>query len=217
MTISALVGAVEALVTGGRSVNPGPAVIYGIIATIGCAIPFVVLSRGAKRTGSPLVKADAENWLVNAGISSVVLLAFLGIYVVEGTEFQFVAPYIDPALVLLVVAVSISVPVRLAWSALLELLNRTPDQGIIQEVRGTVQSCISELPVQEVSVRVIQPGRTRMVLAHIVLPNDYEIGRLERFDSIRTETQAMLREKHEDTMIDMVFTADPRMNEFCPS
>ncbi len=214
VTISAFVGAVEALLTGGRSINPGPAVGYGIVATIGCAIPAIVLSHGAKRAGSPLVRADAENWFVNGAISSVVLLAFLGVYAVQGTALDFIAPYIDPTLVLLVVVISVSVPVRLAWNALMELLNRTPDQDIIDQVRASVETCTAKLPVRELFVRVIQPGRTRMVLAHVVLSKDYRVDGLESLDRVQAETQARLREDHANTTIDMVFTANARMGAY---
>lgn len=216
VSISAFMGAVEALLEGGRSINSGPAVTYGIVATIGCAIPAIVMAWGTKKTRSPLVRADAENWIVNSAISAVVLLAFLGVYAVQGTNLAFLAPYIDPALVILVVAISISVPVRLAWNSLLELLNRTPNEAILQQVKTTVAACTAKLPVRELLIRVVQPGRTRMVLAYVVLPKDYRVPGLEALDNVQSETLARLREDHAETCLDMVFTADPKMGAPAP-
>lgn len=206
----ALVEAVRALLTGGRPIAAGSAISYALFATVACWLLAFVTHRGAGRTGSPLVRADGENWIVNAAISSAVLVAFLGIFLIRGTPLEYLAPYVDPSVVLVVVLISISVPVRMAWQALMELLNRTPPEEIVQEVSQTVKACVADLPVQKLFVRVIQPGRTRMVLAHVVLPGDFQVETLVALDRVRTITLDRLKAGHLATMLDMVFTADAR-------
>jgi predicted Co/Zn/Cd cation transporter (cation efflux family) len=158
--------------------------------------------RGAKRTVSPLVQADAENWLVNGAVSLAVLLAFISI-------LDYLVPYVDPLLVITVVLLFISIPVRMAWQALMELLNRTPPAEILQQVQEAVKACTEHLPVQQLYVRVIQPGQTRMVLAHVVLPGDFQVGGLESLDALRAHTLKVLQKAHLATILDTVFTADP--------
>jgi predicted Co/Zn/Cd cation transporter (cation efflux family) len=155
------------------------------------------------------VTADAENWLVNGAISSAVLMAFAGIFLIQKTAFAYLVPYIDPSLVLVVVLISISVPVRMAYQALMELLNRTPSPEIVREVSRIVEDCTALLPVQDQVVRVIQPGRTRMVLVHLVLPPDFRVVGLPALDAIRADTLEKLQEAHPGTFLDIVFTADP--------
>jgi cation diffusion facilitator family transporter len=209
VSIMALTGAIQALLSGGRAIAAGQAVAYGIFASTACWSLAAVTHRGAKRTGSPLVAADAENWLVNAAISSAVLLAFVGIFVIRNTDFAFLVPYVDPSLVLLVVLISISVPVRMAWQALMELLNRAPSHEILQHAHDIVAECTERLPVQNLFVRVIQPGRTRMVLAHVVLPEDFQVDGLPTLDAVREKTLKELKKAHGATVLDIVFTADP--------
>jgi len=209
ISVMAMAGAVQALWTGGRTIAPGAAVAYGLFAATACWSMAIITRRDAQRTGSPLVTADAENWIVNTAISSAVLLAFACILIVKNTAYAFVVPYVDPALVLTVVLISISVPVRMAWQALMELLNRAPSPEIIKEAYDIVRACTGSLPVQNLFVRVIQPGRTRMVLAHVVLPADFRIDALPSLDALREETLHALRSSHEATVLDMEFTADP--------
>ena len=59
------------------------------------------------------------------------------------------------------------------------------------------------------ALRDAQPGRTRMVLAHVILPEDYQTGGLTRLDALRTDTLVKLQDVHPSTMVDLVFTADP--------
>ena len=204
----ALVGSVEALLSGGRAISPGLATIYGTIATTACWTMAFITHRGATRTASPLLKADADNWLVNGAVSSAVLLAFISIFLIRNTRFSSFIPYIDPLLVLSVVLLSISVPIRMAWNALMELLNRAPSSDITSQVESIVEQCTAELPVQEMFVRVLQPGRTRIVSAHVVLPADFHIGTLSTLDNFREQTLVELKKIHPSTMIDMLFTAD---------
>lgn len=214
VSVMALVGAVQALFAGGRPIAAGAAIGYGVFAATACWFLAWMTRRDAKHSKSPLVLADAENWLVNGAISSAVLMAFAGIFLIQKTDYAFLVPYIDPSLVLVVVLISISVPVRMAYQALMELLNRTPSTDIVQEVSRIIEDCMAHLPVQDQIVRVVQPGRTRMVLAHVVLPQDFRVVGLPYLDNLRAETLDKLQAAHPETCLDIVFTANPEWGAF---
>ncbi len=210
ISVMALIGALEALFAGGRAIALGYATAYGVFAAAACWTLALVTRRAAARTRSPLLRADAENWLVNGAISSAVLLAFVGVFLIRNTQFSFLTLYIDPLLVLTVVLISISVPIRMAWGALMELLNRAPEPDVVDKVEQTTSQCLSDLPVMESFVRVLQPGRTRMVSVHVVLPDDYQLTSLGQLDDIRSRVQSELQKLHGSTFVDVIFTADRR-------
>jgi len=208
ISIMALAGAVEALFTGGRNIAPGMAIVYGVFAALACGSMALITRKAGRQTKSPLVLADAENWLVNGAISFTVLLAFICVFALKNSSLKFLLPYVDPALVLIVVSISISVPVRMAWKALMELLNRAPSQAIVQEATMIVEQSLAGLPIQKMFVRVVQPGRSRMVLVHVVLPSDFHIDGLPMLDGYRSMTLKNLQDAHPATVLDMTFTAD---------
>ena len=210
VSVMAFGGAVQALLDGGRAIAAGYAIVYGVFATIVCWVVAALTHRGAKATQSPLVGADAENWIVNAAISSCVLLAFAGIFVFRALGWDDLVPYVDPVVVLTVVAISIGVPVRMAWNALMDLLNKAPDRAIVDRVTEIVDTCLAELNVQERFVRVIQPGRQRLVMVHVVLDANNSTHTLSAFDALREKTQQGLRQEHPETIVDVMFTADRR-------
>ena len=210
VSMLALVGAIGALLTGGREIAAGAAIAYGVFAASLCWIVAWFMHQGAAVTHSPLVRADAENWIVNAAISSCVLLAFVGIFVLRALGLDALAPYVDPSVVLVVVLVSLGVPVRMAWRALMALLNRAPTEEIVEQVTNVVDANLAELPVQERFVRVVQPGRQRLVLVHAVLPPDFKIEDLRQLDAIREQTCRALAQAHVATIADILFTADRR-------
>lgn len=208
VSVMALIGSIQAIAAGGRDIVAGVAIAYGILATVGSWVLAGIVRRGSRRTDSPLLHADAENWIVNGAISSCVVLAFASILILRRTSLGFLVPYVDPAVVLSVVLISIAVPVRMARRALMQLLNRTPSLEIAAQVRESIEPCLTELPVEELFVRVVQPGRTRFVLAHVVLAEGYSGDGLRAFDVVRANALRRLREDHRITVLDMVFTGD---------
>ena len=91
----------------------------------------------------------------------------------------------------------------------MEVLNRTPSAELLAEVRQVIISALEGLPMQHLVVRVVQPGRTRMVLTHVVLPKDFTVGPLAELDRVRTKVEAVLKARHLTTVVDVVFTTDP--------
>jgi predicted Co/Zn/Cd cation transporter (cation efflux family) len=205
----ALFAAIAALAAGGRPIAAGPAVVYGAIATGTGWLVFLILRRMARRTQSPLLDLDVANWLVNAAISSAVLAAFAGVVAIRGTRLEFLSPYVDPVMVIAVVLVTIWIPTRFAWRALMELLNRAPSPAILGRVRDIVRGAIADLPVERLFVRVLQPGRTRFVVVHLVLPPDFSVC-LPELDAIRARIWAALQAEHPTSVVDVLFTADAR-------
>jgi predicted Co/Zn/Cd cation transporter (cation efflux family) len=94
----------------------------------------LVSRSGYQKSHSPLIRADADGWIVNAAVSSAVLIAFGSIYLIQDSEYAYLSPYVDPALVLIVVLISISVPIRMAWQSIQGLLNRAPSPEIVSTV-----------------------------------------------------------------------------------
>ena len=119
----ALFDAAIALASGGRAVEFGPAALYAAFATLACLAVVWALRRAAP---SPLVAADVDTWTVNAAVSGGVLLGFLLAAGLERWGHAGAALYVDPAMVALVVLLSIALPVRMAATGLLALLNRAP-------------------------------------------------------------------------------------------
>lgn len=210
ISVIALGDAVVALVTGGQVIVAELAIVYALLAVLVCALTAAVLGRGAKRLDSPLVRADADNWKLNAVVSGAVLAGFCMAPLFEAIGWRAAMPYIDPVLVAAVVLLFLGVPVRMARESILELLNRAPDPGLERRVNAAVDEALAELPVSERHVRMVRPGRTLYVLVHVVLSERFAFEGLDGLDRIRARLDAAVRRLHSPLMVDAVFTADRR-------
>mgnify|MGYP001123029138 CR=1 FL=1 len=209
ISLMALWDAGRALFSGGRTISAGVAVIYGLIASLVCWGVALVLRKKAAGSNSPLLKTDAAGWIINAAISTATLIAFVSIVLLEKSSFSAVVPYMDPLLVVLVGAITLHVPVRMAWGALMELVNRSPSLEIRSTVQDAVEQTLADVPKQELQVRVLQPGRTRLVFVHVILATDAVVS-VEEMDGLRDQLQRVLFELHSTTQLDVLFSKNPK-------
>lgn len=202
----ALVDAIVALATGGRAVSLGPAVLYAAFATGLCLAVMLALRRVRATVASPLVAADIENWTVNAAISGGVLAGFLLAAALHRGGWTAAAAHVDPAMVALVVLVSIVVPVRMAANGVTALLNRAPAPAVVAGMEAAARAALGDLAVQRVWVRAIQPGRTAYVTLHVLVPAGTALD-LAAQDRLRGAVIAALAARHAPVVVDVVFTA----------
>ncbi len=209
VSVFALVDAAAALLTGGRDISAGLAVLYALFATAACTLAAWVIHRSERHVRSPLVTADKLNWLVNSVISASVLAAFCLMLLMEQLGWHALLPYIDSVLVIAVVVLCLSVPVRMASQALQELLNKTPEESIAQPVRQAVARGLAEVDTVEVRVRIVRPGRLLYVVVHVVLPDASDMS-VSTQDSLRARVDDEVRRYHSPMVCDVFFTKDVR-------
>ncbi|MCC4310515.1 cation transporter [Alcanivorax marinus] len=216
VSLFALGDAVLALFSGGRAIVAGPAILYALFATLTCSFTAWTLHRARARLDTPLVRADFENWLINSLISGSVLLTFCFIPVARWLGWHQIVPYVDSVLVIAVVLFCLGMPIRMARGALMELLNRAPPRTLRRPVRAAIDAALADLPVRQLEVRMVRPGRQLYVMTHVVLPADYPpAGGLAALDAIRERLRRAVTEVYPNTVTDTVFTADPRWAEPC--
>ncbi len=204
----ALADSVIALATGGREILAGPAIGYAVFATLCCSATAVALRGIWRRTHSPLVRADLDNWTLNSIISLAVLASFCLIPLVRFLGHGELARWVDPLLVAAVIFFCLSVPVRMATRAILELLNRAPPERVTAPVRETIRSTLAHIPVRALGTRIVRPGRTLYVFVQVLLPRDYPVGRLEELDALRDELDRAVRHQAPSVVLDVLFTSD---------
>ena len=206
----AFVSAIDALLHGGRPIAAGVALIYGGSAAALCLLMSWKQRRLAKRIGSPLLVVDARNWLVDGILSLGAGLAFLAAFLLEGSAWSRFTPYVDPALVTVLVRVMAPIPLLTLWENLREVLQVAPERDEQREVTSRVEQALSDLPTREIQVRMAKIGRFFYVMTHVVLPHDWEPPRVTELDDVRCRIAKALEAVPLRVVTDTVFTADAR-------
>jgi len=208
LCIFALLSAINAILEGGREMVLGLAVVYGVIATLACLAVAVILHKAAAKTNSVLVHVDAASWKVDTLISSAVLIGFITGYLVRGTSFERYLPYLDPAIVTVLVVIAIPVPLKILLTSMREVLMMAPPKGYQELVHDKIAKSLSSYPIENYRVRLLKMGDTINVLVHARPAADFVFRSWPAMDEIRARLNKDLEELPERAIVDLVFVGD---------
>lgn len=202
----AILDAISVILAGGSETELGSALLYALFTTAVCvAVHRVLLSR---QQGSDLVAAEAMQWRASVVLGIAMALGFGGAVVLSRTGWADLAPFVDPALVLVVAVLILPAPTRMLRQAFRELLEGTPDASITDPIHAAVAQIRSEFGLPEPTVRIGKLGRkTYVELDFLVRPEDsWTVDDADRF---RRRLMATLAEPGKLLWINAELHTDP--------
>jgi cation diffusion facilitator family transporter len=190
LCVYALVGGVADVLGGGRDVEVGWALAYGVVATLGGLVVSLVLRRRA-RTGSDLVRAEAAEWWADTLLSLGVLAGFGIAFGLEAAGRSDLARYVDPVMVAVVSAAFLPVPARLIVGGFREVLTMSPPPDLLDGIREIVDAVEAENGFAESFVRASKVGGRLDVEVDFVVTDTSAVQTVREFDAVR----AVLRDR----------------------
>ncbi|MBV9921131.1 MAG: cation transporter [Pseudonocardia sp.] len=209
LCLYALVGGIGELFVGGREIDAGWAVVYGIVATlVGIGVSLVLrrMSRGA----TDLVRAEAAEWMGDAILSIGTLLGFGVAFALQRTGNDALARYVDPAMVVLTSAIYLKIPARLAAEGLREVLTMSAAPAVREHATAIVEDIARRWGLVDPVVRLSKVG-SRLDIDVVFLVEAASRARtVEQFDEVRAEMEERLLATGLEPWLSVEFTADPR-------
>lgn len=203
----AFLNAVQGLMTGGHALRFDMGVVYA--ATIGaiCFSMVVYLRRANERIESELIALEVQSWLISGVITLALLIAFAGAILIKGTKFEYLTPYVDPAVLAVLAPAVVLAPLRTARQAFAEIFLITS-----KEMDGDVQTAAAAAVARHGFITfksyAVEVGRARFIEISFLVPGD-RIGSVSDFDAIRHEIAAELGGVGPEQWLTIVFTGDP--------
>jgi predicted Co/Zn/Cd cation transporter (cation efflux family) len=205
----AFVNAIKGMLDGGHELEFGWGMFYAVVVSIFCFFMFFRQRRLNRSIESELVGLDTKSWLMSACISSALLLAFSIAWILEGTRYRHLTPYIDPGVLALLTLVLIPMPVGTVIGAVKEVLLITP-QDLDRTLRELMHALTSDYGFVSHSHYATRVGRGLFVEVHIVLPEAMEHAGIRQLDLIRERISHAIGEPGPDRWLTVAFTRDAR-------
>lgn len=172
---------------GGREPAFGWAVVYSVVATVGCAVVAFALKKSARATGSALLVVEARSWFFDAAISGAVGIAFVLALALTHSPFARWVPFIDPVMTLILILVLLPVPARTVAEAFRQLVFMRPQDAEHQRLRSICLDTLAALALPEPRLRSLRIGRTVYIMATFLLAEDQPDPPVEKLDQAREE------------------------------
>lgn len=204
----ALVTAVSSLLSGGRELDFGRAIIYAAIVLVVAIAMAVRNHRANRRIKSGFVALDVKGWTMSAGLTGALLAAFVFGWMIQGTSLDALSPYVDPAILALVCLVLLPLPIPTIRSALADILLITPPQMKAQ-VDEVATAIVKRHGFLDHRAYVARVGRGRQIELFFIVPAGAPARKLEEWDAIRDEIGEAIGGESPDRWLTIAFTTDP--------
>ncbi|RNB84630.1 cation transporter [Brevibacillus fluminis] len=205
--VYALINAIGSLMTGGRDLEFTFAIVYAVVTVITCCSMAIFETRANKTIRSDFVALDAKAWMMTGAITGALLIAFCVGYAIEGTDYAWITPYIDPVVLALICLVIIPLPISTVKQALADVLLITP-QSLKQHVDEVAQDFVKRYGFVSHRAYVAKVGRGKQIELYFIVPTGWPTKRLEEWDAIRDEIGNAIGEESSDLWLTIVFTTD---------
>jgi predicted Co/Zn/Cd cation transporter (cation efflux family) len=149
--------AIGVILAGGSQTRLGFALAYSILALLASIVAYLLLRRMQK--GSDLVAAEAVQWRASVALGLAMSVGFAAAWVLQAVGRGAVAPYMDPALVLVAAALILPAPVRMLRTSFRELLEGAPASDVTDPIHVAIDRVREEFGLPEPTTRIGKLGR----------------------------------------------------------
>ncbi|WP_105189176.1 cation transporter [Pseudoalteromonas sp. T1lg48] len=118
---ASFISAVLAIFAGGREVNTGLALVFGVINLVGCVGTYWLLAKRGRQTKSALIEAESKQWLMDSVISAAVMAGFIIASLLSYAGLTEYAVFADPVMVVIASVYFTLVPIKMTQGALRQL------------------------------------------------------------------------------------------------
>ncbi|MEX3985697.1 cation diffusion facilitator family transporter [Paraburkholderia sp. EG287A] len=212
VAVYALINGVTNLLSGGHELHFGPALVYAVLTVSACVAMAVFESRANRRIHSDFLRLDIKSWIMSAGITAALLVAFSVGYAIQGTAWERFAPYVDPAALVVVCVVIIPIPLAEIRQALLDVLLVAP-ADLKQHVDAVAKRFVERYAFEYYRAYVAKVGRSREIELYFVVPPDMPAKRIAEWDAIRDEIGRAIGGDESHRWLTIMFTSDPEWAE----
>jgi predicted Co/Zn/Cd cation transporter (cation efflux family) len=202
LLLMALYSNIGVLLSGGREPVLGLLTIYVALAVLGCVVLYFTSRRGFKRTGSEILQAETQAWLINAVVSGAIGIAFGITMLLKGTPLGWIDRYIDQILVIVLSFLFIKDPIVLMKNGIKELLLASPQEQYVKPFEEKLLPLKDQLNARALAVEIIKTGR-RLWLTIRFDPRDDDI-RVDDFMQVKATLSKVAREVYENTDTEVI-------------
>lgn len=205
--IYALVTSVSSLLEGGTTISFSYAIIYTLASFIISFTMMLFTKHHNKNIKSAFIELDTQSWLLSTIFSLVWLIAFSFGHFLLASKYNWITPYIDPVILIIVCTLVLPIPFKSVKSAFADILLITPTDLQLQVNEIAAQVSKEQGFINYYSY-VAKVGRGRQIELYFVVAKDRAASQLEEWDELRNQIETRLKAENPNDWLTIVFTTD---------
>jgi predicted Co/Zn/Cd cation transporter (cation efflux family) len=208
VVLYALAGALVQLFDGGSVPDFGWAIVYAGGMTVICLGMGIMQGRANRTVDSALVALDAKSWKMSGAISFALFIAFIIGWLLTGTRYEHLQPFVDPAIVSLVCLAVLPAPLSDLRNAIREVFRIAPED-LDAHVTAVAAKVVKTHGLEDAYTYVSRVGRSLLIEIQFLAPKGWPVTSVAQLDAIREEVGQMIGEEGPHRWLTISFTEDP--------
>lgn len=193
---------ITVLLHGGHTVDATNVLIYEASLCVCCIIMYLVLHYLSRNYSSMIIKSELYLWKVDIVSTLGISVAFLFQIFLTHSPINFIIPYIDSSVAIIVALFLVKEPIVQIIKNLKELVLFSPDQQIMDEIREVVNKDISNYEYSLDFLDVTQTGRKTWIEVYVKSKND--TIKIKDFKKIQEHITKDLIDKFDQIYVEIV-------------
>lgn len=207
--IYAFLDGLNGLLAGGRHMPFGLGAIYAAVSSVASFGMFAYVRRSARHLASQMLDVDARAWLMSGVLSSGLCLSFVLGGLLTRSSAAWLAPYVDPLILVIVAVCMAPFPVITLWRAAPDILQIAPAE-LDRRTRDLAAGIARKYGFSDFTSHVTRSGRQQFVEIGFVASPGAAAMSFEELDGIRDEIAIAMGGQSPGYWLTVDFTADPR-------
>ena len=202
VVINMITNNITVLLHGGHTVDATNVLIYEASLCVCCIIMYLVLHYLSRDYSSMIIKSELYLWKVDIVSTLGISVAFLFQIFLTHSPINFIIPYIDSSVAIIVALFLVKEPIVQIIKNLKELVLFSPDQQIMDEIREVVNKDISNYEYSLDFLDVTQTGRKTWIEVYVKSKND--TVKIKDFKKIQEHITKDLIDKFDQIYVEIV-------------
>jgi predicted Co/Zn/Cd cation transporter (cation efflux family) len=206
---SAVAASIASILRGGQSLDQ-PSVLAFALFTLALAGGMLAWERRVlRRSPSVTLQLDAQEWLLSALLSAGILGGWALAHGLEEVGQERLARFIDPVLVLLVVAAVVRVPLAVLPGAMRDVLLIAPEPAVQERFLAVVEAEAAAIGQPRWKLHLARLGEGFDVELNLLVAPEVALSAAE-LDRLRTRLEAGFGLPPHRLWLTVTITAEPR-------
>jgi cation diffusion facilitator family transporter len=185
------------IIAGGKMVELGIALPYLVASIFVCFVLWLYFKKKAAQLRSEYVRIESTEWQLDALLSFGVLVGLSLGYFFKNTSLDYLIPYLDPGMVVVISILFLRIPAITFWKNVRELLQFAPDDEVEEKIHEVAEQICKEYGFLDSLVRVAKTGGSYNIEIDFLLPKNLAGMQVSELDEIRQELHDQIKGDYE--------------------
>lgn len=206
VTLYSIISNVQIIIQGGREdLDYNVIVLAEVLILIISILVYIVMSKATKKElNTPVIQTEILTWKQNAFWTFGVGTAFFMERFFGAFHIEFITPYLDPGIAILLAVFMISEPIGLIISSFRNILLIAPNSETIENVRNIIDEEVEKTNFVVTFHEVIQTGRKLWI--DVYFKSKDEMLNVNELKTLKQKIERILKRKFDEIYIE--FTPD---------